>query len=170
MTRPTALLIEDNPAILGMLTDLLLEIGYDVQPCRDVVTAMGHWKERADFGGFQLVVTDDDLPEREAVPGEVPRLNQRFACALARKFTDQDPKVQVVIHSGREPVHPEILGRERVCFVMKGELGGADRREFAIQLKALELLEGCKRERRIEAQRLQPLARGEHGRFAGGAA
>jgi sigma-B regulation protein RsbU (phosphoserine phosphatase) len=58
-----ALVVDDDPLVLGLLRAFLAARGYDVEQCEDGEAALARVRD----GGFQLVVTDRNMPRMDGL-------------------------------------------------------------------------------------------------------
>jgi PAS domain S-box-containing protein len=84
----TVLLVEDEPDVLGVASELLVSIGYDVVPASSASEAVGILHERGDV---DVVVSDISMPH--GISG----------LELARLVLSDYPKIRVVLTSGYSP-------------------------------------------------------------------
>lgn len=91
------LVIDDEPAIRGMLRDMLESDGHLVVEASDGVEAMHQWQEHNRETPFDLIITDILMPEKDGL--EVIREVRRLS-----------PKTKIIAISGGSPkVHVRFL-------------------------------------------------------------
>jgi DNA-binding NtrC family response regulator len=90
VNKGTALVIDDDPALLGLIAAYLTRLGYDVETSRSSQRALSRFQERP--AAYALVVTDARLPD---LPGR----------DLLLKMIEVKHDLRAVLSSGM-PVEP----------------------------------------------------------------
>ena len=102
----TVLLVDDEPDVLGVASELLMSIGYEVVPASSASEAAEILKERTDIG-----VVFTDITMAHGISG----------LELARLIRSQYPAIRVVLTSGYSaaPLRDEKSGLGDLIFVQK---------------------------------------------------
>jgi PAS domain S-box-containing protein len=102
----TVLLVEDEPDVLGLASELLVSIGYEVVPTSSASEAVEILRDRTDIG---VVVSDISMPH--GISG----------LELARLVRSQYPMIRMVLTSGYlpPPIHDDSGQLSDVTFVPK---------------------------------------------------
>jgi PAS domain S-box-containing protein len=102
----TVLLVEDEPDVLGLASELLVSIGYEVVPASSASEAVEILRDRIDIG---VVVSDISMPH--GISG----------LDLARLVRSQYPMIRMVLTSGYlpAPLHDDSGQLSDVAFVPK---------------------------------------------------
>ena len=102
----TVLLVDDEPDVLGVASELLMSIGYEVVPASSASEAAEILKERRDIG-----VVFTDITMAHGISG----------LELARLIRSQYPAIRVVLTSGYSaaPLRDEKSGLGDLIFVQK---------------------------------------------------
>jgi CheY-like chemotaxis protein len=99
-SRPAALIVDDQPFIGMVASDILRESGFETFHAYDASDAAAMLEEHPEI---EVVVTEAELP------GDVTGLE------LCRRVSQQHPNVQLVVTSaGRQPAQSEIPQGARV--------------------------------------------------------
>lgn len=120
-SRPAALIVEDQPFVGMVASDILRESGFDTFHAYDANDAAAVLEQHPEI---EVVVTEADLP------GEVNGLE------LCRRVSQQRPDVQLVVTAaGRQPASSEVPQGARV---LRKPYASRDLRTLVVAKMALE--------------------------------
>jgi CheY-like chemotaxis protein len=120
-SRPAALIVEDQPFVGMVASDILRESGFDTFHAYDANDAAAVLEQHPEI---EVVVTEADLP------GEVNGLE------LCRRLSQQRPDVQLVVTAaGRQPASSEVPQGARV---LRKPYASRDLRTLVVAKMALE--------------------------------
>jgi PAS domain S-box-containing protein len=138
----TILLVDDEPALVGMLTETLRRHGYSVEAFVDAEEALQRFGERPDR--FDLVVTDQTMPKMTGT-------------TLTRRVRDLAPELPVILVSG----YGELLDEETIREAGVSAMLAKPHRTHQLELLIRELLDCAARQRAtLREEPTQALAAG----------